>query len=77
MVCTETNGWGRLTFRTILKYIAIPIVMFFSAIFGIEFIKQGYRNLGIGLMIMAGVAWCAIIVGYFIDFNRNINSGKQ
>ena len=51
--------------------------MFFGAIFGIEFIKQGYRNLGIGLMIMAGIAWCAIIVGYFIDFNRNINSGKQ
>jgi len=61
----------------IIFYIAIPIVMFFSAIFGIEFIKQGYRNLGIGLMIMAGVAWCVIIVGYFVDFNRTINSGKQ
>ena len=62
--------------RTIF-YIATSIIMFFSAIFGIEFIKQGYRNPGIGLMIMAGVAWWAIIVGYFIDFDRNINSGKQ
>jgi len=51
--------------------------MFFGAIFGIEFIKQGYRNLGIGLMIMAGVAWLAIVAGYFIDFDRTINSGKR
>ena len=51
--------------------------MFFGAIFGIEFIKQGYRNLGIGLMITAGIAWWAIIAGYFIDFHRDINSGQR